>query len=812
MFMRSLMLPILLMFACKLSSRPGDLDRASVDPSLPANALGRLGKNAFRHIGNARGVCFAQGGRLLVSAHDRGSIIVWEVNTGIRVRDYVVAHGKLPTVQVSPNGELIAIHSETKIELRRIPSWAQIAELKADSGTVLAFSSEGRDLIIGSSSGTISIWRITEEKFVRTLQVGNAKVTWGRSHPNGGFLFCLTKDGILSSWDLRSGSRRGMAHCHGDSVVALSADGQTIATAFEESIVLLSSESFEKLHSVRSGMGKIRSVSISPTNNILVSAGSWGVEVFDMTAPVAAKKRWLGIEPLSLAFSPNGEKLAVGCSDKFIRMIEFPTSLLKSRFDRLVTQEHNGEIISISADPIGARVLTISLDGVLSVWDLHSKQCVDQRKMPAPIELRNASVRAFALSRNAGIALSATERTISGWDLFQDRRMQDINSQVTNGHATALSGNGEICAVSTAAGSMRLWNVRTGEALGYYEPDCAGLVRDVSLTADGGLVAWSFDSHGEVPSGVLVAHLEKQIKPNFLSGESGAPNLVLFSSAGDWLVASFGNRIVVWDASRGSVVFRTSFRDKVRAFTISSDDRYIAVASGGRDIHLIELLSGRSIGVLTAEAPVTCLYALGESGLLISGQEDGSILVWGISEIGKKAFPPLPRPSHERLLLLWDKLGDGSPQLARESIRQLALTQGESKQWLRERLLYTPRSDLKDRTRDLMDQLESDDPNERETAFRKLIDLPSHDEVLILEMLRVFQSGELKERLKGLTEAYGSRVLSDANVLRHARAVEVLERIGDSESIETLCSLESSSPWCRVRVEASRAIVRLTRK
>ena len=84
-------------------------------------------------------------------------------------------------------------------------------------------------------------------------------------------------------------------------------------------------------------------------------------------------------------------------------------------------------------------------------------------------------------------------------------------------------------------------------------------------------------------------------------------------------------------------------------------------------------------------------------------------------------------------------------------------------------------------------------------------------EPALTEALRRPPSLEVRRRVEGLLERLrGERLHPPAERLRAARAVEVLERIGDRAARRHLAALAAGAPQAQLTIEAKSALERLT--
>jgi WD40 repeat protein len=191
-------------------------------------------------------------------------------------------------------------------------------------------------LVSGSESKRIKLWNLSEKRHEHNFKEtgGWWEVTKKLPHlypiksvaisPNSKILVSGDEEGVLKTWEMKWGQRRGIIRAALSSInsLAFSPDGQTIASGSHDGIIR-----FFKIENLK----EIRNIEVnSPVN--------------------------------SVAFSPCGQILASGSDDSQIRIWDFNKGELITTL-----KEHKREITSVTFSSDGL-LASGSKDGTIKVW------------------------------------------------------------------------------------------------------------------------------------------------------------------------------------------------------------------------------------------------------------------------------------------------------------------------------------------------------------------------------------------------------------------------------------------------------------
>jgi WD40 repeat protein/serine/threonine protein kinase len=399
---------------------------------------------AARHqlVGHSKdmvSVAYSPDGKFIVSGGDDPTVRLWNAATGEHVRTWTQEKG-VDDLAFSNDSQFVASAGlDDKVRIFRVDG-SETRAFKNNKAYRIAFTPDGRRLVIGAQDGEVQILDVHTGEVLKTLKQHS-----NRAHHLGfsprGELVVGSWDRTASVWNLETYAQVRLIDGHDSAVtsIAFSHDGKWVAVAENLEIHLRNAETWERSHSILMPQGALFA---------------------------------------AVTFSPDDQTLLVTTADGVVRVWHTSSGQLLAVVD--VVPE--GKLFSSALSPGGDELVTGGLSGSVVVWSL--KDVFDFRVLPFGVSYRN-SVLPSVLTPDGKRALTPTHAgTLVQWDLQRAERINALEVG-PNPETIATDGEGSVATSNIAFRSRaaRQWNLEKGAA--GWSAEHPRLVHNIAVSADG---------------------------------------------------------------------------------------------------------------------------------------------------------------------------------------------------------------------------------------------------------------------------------------------------------------------------------------
>jgi WD40 repeat protein len=774
-------------------------------------------------------------------------------------------HGSVLHVEFAPDGKSLATSGEDGVRLWNVADGKQIlsAHLPRTGAAVLTFTPDGAHVlgdgrgcrVIDPATGKVRcFWQHLGKRPLALVVAADGKSAAAAWEEGGVTVHDLAGEGRRTGRTLSDAAAAALA---------LSADGGMLAAATEKSIALWDVRRGRLLHTFAGGeLNEKHLFSFCLSRDGGRLAASWGdkVRLWD-TASGEEVKGFAGprAEAVFLRFSADGAELAGVSSYQHVWRWSAKTGKERDRSSSPDKTPYPFRYSSLSPDgrtvagatsmgshihlwdattwkelvaverwpewrgvafvkPGVAAVLTggRTPEEVIAFWDVSDGRLLKERRIAVPEhgwwrqELSPDGKLLAAENEKKGVLLFDVE---SGKEV----RYLDPPRRGDEGAKFAFSPDGKTIVTTHERGGLMIWDPATGKSLGKIQGVDDGAM---AFAPDGRSVASAFVGRfdlTEVASGKVRLQLPlAESKERELS--ESVIDRIRFARDGRSVAAISRTDIYVFSTARGKTLLHLELGGRTNTWTetgaLSPDGRWLAHGNNWhgdvsvRDLHNpgaaaeCQTLPGHAAGVMAVEFSPDGKY-------LVSCSEDGTALVWEVKRLTGKAKPQgrdVQEPDAQDADAQWDLLGDADAVRAGRAMAALEEFPEAATAVLKARLkpVEAPPAGRIDR---LIADLDSDTFEVRQQAFKELSRLGEHAAPALRKALEGKPSAEMAKRAKELLSDLEGPV-TDPQLLRQLRAVELLGRIGSPAARKVLQELAKGSPHARLTREAKASLER----
>ncbi len=303
-----------------------------------------------------------------------------------------------------------------------------------------------------------------------------------------------------------------------------------------------------------------------------------------------------------------------------------PTSSVPPGNQLYTRRNYTDEVSSVAWSPDGKRLASGCLDQTLQIWDALTQQ--HPLALTAP-----DSVNAVAWSPDGTMIASATDETPPGvsrkavqvWNAATGAQILIYTGHTDSVEAVAWSPDGTLVASGSDDNTVQVWDAKTGQLVTKYTGH-NDTVFSVAWSPDGTLIA---SGSSDTTVQVWTAKTGQLIYT--YTGHTAGVGPAAWSPNGQRIASGSDDKTVqVWDATSGTnVVTYTGHSDGVNALAWSPDGTAIASGSNDKTVQIWEAITRQLVYKYTGhtDAVETVAWQPKET-LIASGGDDKTVQVW----------------------------------------------------------------------------------------------------------------------------------------------------------------------------------------
>jgi hypothetical protein len=301
----------------------------------------------------------------------------------------------------------------------------------------------------------------------------------------------------------------------------------------------------------------------------------------------AQTARVTGTAILSVAWSPDGRRLATGSQDNTAVVWDATTGRALLKLSRQTT----ASVSSVAWNPDGTLLATGSGDHTATIWDVQR-----DRELR---ELRGHSGSIFSVAWSPDgtrLATGSSDDTAKVWDSETGKELITLQGHTGPIYSVAWSHVGNRLATAGLDGNVAVWDATNGRALLKLPGQKGAVVSSVAWSPDGTLLATGC---GDFTARIWDAQRERELRE--LRGHTDGVNSVAWSPDGKWLATgSIDGTARVWDVGSGQEI-RVLHGHEGSVFSVSwsPDGKRLASASEDRTAKVWDAETGELLVTLT---------------------------------------------------------------------------------------------------------------------------------------------------------------------------------------------------------------------
>jgi WD40 repeat protein len=441
------------------------------------------------HTSQVLDVAYSPDGRRIVTCAGEWSgrgpvpvnvVKVWDAATGRELVDLKGLTHRVFSVGFSPDSKRIVtgINDGTGKVWDAATGRELLALGSKEYGSGLlsvAYSPDGQRIVTGSENYSVKVWDAATGHEILALKGHTAQVSGVAFSPDGLLIVSGSYDRTVKVWDAATGQELRVLKGHAGYVrdVAFSPDGKRIVTGSDDTTAKAwDADKGQEVPTLKGHRDFVTGIAFSPDGKrIVTGSGDNTAKVWDAAKrqavltlkmrPTAPNDQWSVAAVFSVAFSPDGQRIATGSQDKKTMVWDAAKGQ-----ELLALKGHTAAVLSVAFSSDGRRIATGACGwfdagpGEAKVWD-----AANGREL-LTLKGHKGGVRGVAFSPDGRrIATGGTDRTARVWDAGTGRELLALKGHMDWVSSVAFSPDGRRIATGSHDQTAKVWNAETGQEL-----------------------------------------------------------------------------------------------------------------------------------------------------------------------------------------------------------------------------------------------------------------------------------------------------------------------------------------------------------
>ncbi|MEJ7591415.1 MAG: hypothetical protein WKF77_07690 [Planctomycetaceae bacterium] len=342
------------------------------------------------HTGAIRSMVAYNGGVQVISAGDDAKVVMTNLSTGNRDREYTVGDQKPVVVAVRPDAQQIAAGCEAgEVLVWNVNDGTKTLQvLNVNSAvTSMAWSPDNRKLAVSTARNTIHIFAPTVQGVQPPVEL-TLHQQFAVTSPVNRLVFAADSrsvwtalaDGQIEEWAYAGLEQRRQFN-HGGPVygVAVTHDGSTVVScSTDQTVRVWDTLAGQQKFQLNGHDGAVHAVALSPDETFAVSSGADGtLRLWDIVGGRQLKQLiTYDATMYSIAVHPQGALIAAAGADRKVHLLDMITGT-----ERQAMTGHSDYLHSVTFSPDGARLMSYGYAGQLKYWNTADGKLLHENRL-----------------------------------------------------------------------------------------------------------------------------------------------------------------------------------------------------------------------------------------------------------------------------------------------------------------------------------------------------------------------------------------------------------------------------------------------